>query len=577
MSAVSREEKEISSKLKGILNKLSTDEIELIREVLNSNKRIEEQLKHAEKISRAWLESSPICSKIVDLDFNLQYMSYAGVKSLNIKNIEEFYGKPYPFYFYPESFQKVMTDNLTKVRDTGDITTQVAAVVDLDGNELWFHSTLTPIRDDKGRVSYIIIISIDVTEQKLAEQELTVYREHLETLVDARTSELSIARDKAEHANEAKSEFLNSMSHELRTPLNSILGFSQLLESDTNLISSQVEEVSEIRHAGKHLLELVNETLDLARIESGNFNLKFKEVNLQEVLNECLALVAPIAQDFEIEIPTSGNCIEPVSVYADHMRLKQVILNLLTNGIKYNRTGGRITIQWSRLITGKIRLSITDTGKGIASDRITDIFEPFNRLNEENNEVEGTGIGLTISKKIMLAMSGAINVESEEGKGSTFYLDLVQYKAGLGLEGQTGIENVDSHCGKKQEDAPRTILYIEDDRSSLYLVEAILKQMPNYNLISAIRPEQGLELACQYVPDLILLDINLPGMNGYQVLDKLSALKETKDIPVIAITANLLAGNGRPESKSDFKDYLIKPIDVNSFLNTLEQWVWPSD
>lgn len=577
MGAVSREEKEISSKLKGILNKLSTDEIELIREVLNSNKRIEEQLKHAEKISRAWLESSPICSKIVDLDFNLQYMSYAGVKSLNIKNIEEFYGKPYPFSFYPEAFQKVMTDNLKKVRDTGDITIQVAAVVDLDGEELWFHSTLTPIRDDKGRVSYIIIISIDVTEQKLAEQELTVYREHLETLVDARTSELSIARDKAEHANEAKSEFLHSMSHELRTPLNSILGFSQLLESDTNLISSQVEEVSEIRHAGKHLLELVNETLDLARIESGNFNLKFKEVSLQEVLSECLALVTPIAQDFEIEIPTGGNCIEPVSVYADHMRLKQVILNLLTNGIKYNRTGGSITIQWSRLITGKIRLSITDTGKGIAPDRITDIFEPFNRLNEENNEVEGTGIGLTISKKIMLAMSGAINVESEEGKGSTFYLDLLQYKAGLGLEGQTDIESVDSHSGEKHEDAPRTILYIEDDRSSLYLVEAILKQMPNYNLISAIRPEQGLDLACQYVPDLILLDINLPGMNGYQVLDKLSALKETKDIPVIAITANLLAGNGRPESKSDFKDYLIKPIDVNSFLNTLEQWARPSD
>lgn len=374
--------------------------------------------------------------------------------------------------------------------------------------------------------------------------------------------ELVAARDEAEQANKAKSEFLSSMSHELRTPMNAILGFGQLLEIDDDLTEEQADYVDEMLKAGRHLLELINEVLDLARIESGAFNLSIEVLPCSEILAECLALVGPIAKDKNITI--NDTAINNYKVRADRTRLKQVIINLLSNAIKYNRPQGEVSIHVD--VRGeRVRLAVSDTGYGIPESRQQELFQPFSRLGAEDTAIEGTGIGLTISRRLVEKMGGIIDVESEAGKGSTFWLELPAGETEPGALNDDR-ENQATEAGAAQEDECRyTVLYIEDNPANLRLVTQILARNKQLNLITAHTPELGLELASARRPDLILLDINLPGMDGYQVLSVLKTMASVKNIPVIAISANAMPSDIERGMAAGFDDYITKPIDVTHF------------
>ncbi|MCK9394701.1 MAG: PAS domain S-box protein [Methylobacter sp.] len=375
------------------------------------------------------------------------------------------------------------------------------------------------------------------------------------------------ARDDAERANSAKSEFLSSMSHELRTPMNAILGFGQLLEIDDMLNEEQVDCVNEILKAGRHLLELINEVLDLAKIESGKVNLSLEALPCAELIRECLTLVRPIAQVQGIAINDSA--IGNYAVCADRTRLKQVLLNLLSNAIKYNRPQGAVSVQ-AAVQKGLVRVAVSDTGYGIPASRQQELFQPFSRLGAEDTAIEGTGIGLTICSRLIEMMGGAIGVESKEGQGSTFWIELPE------VASEPGAGDIDLKQAMAAEttvggERRYTVLYIEDNPANLRLVTQILGRNPQLQLITAYTPELGLELISARHPDLILLDINLPGMDGYQVLSILRSLDSVKQTPVIAISANATPRDIERGMAAGFNDYITKPIDVMHFLEAVDR------
>ncbi len=376
------------------------------------------------------------------------------------------------------------------------------------------------------------------------------------------------AKDEAERANNAKSEFLSSMSHELRTPMNAILGFGQLLEIDDGLNEDQADCVDEMLKAGRHLLELINEVLDLSKIESGNINLSLEPLSCSELIGECLALVKPIAQMKGITI--NDGAIGSYLIRADRTRLKQVLLNLLSNAIKYNRPQGEVSVQ-VMAHQGFVRMSVSDTGYGIPAARQQEVFQPFSRLGAEDTDVEGTGIGLTISRRLMEMMGGSIDMESEEERGSRFWIELpevVSEQGGLGNDAEQPAMTAKATSGGE---SLHTVLYIEDNPANIRLVSQILGKNPQLRLITAHTPELGLELASARHPELILLDINLPGMDGYQVLSVLRSLGSTKKTPVIAISANATPRDVERGVVAGFAEYITKPIDIRHFLETVDR------
>ena len=410
----------------------------------------------------------------------------------------------------------------------------------------WYN---TPLINDEGKVMGVASLVQDITKQKDAEM----------ALIQAKTE--------AEYANSAKSEFLSSMSHELRTPMNSILGFSQLLKYDENLSEEQQDHVQEILRAGHHLLNLINEVLDLAKIESGQIELSLEPVEVCRVAEECMSLVATLAAKRDIQI--SHTELTGAVVRADRTRLKQALINLLSNAIKYNRDGGSVTLEILHQENDQLRILVKDTGIGIADDRLDELFQPFNRLDAEDSEIEGTGIGLTITRRIAEMMGGTVGVQSAEGVGSVFWIELPSE-----LLNRSGNGNVVNEVkGKAQPSmmVEHTILYIEDNPANLRLVTQILAQRKHIQLLTAHTSEIGIELASTHRPELILLDINMPGMNGYQVLEILKADADLKHIPVIAVTANAMLRDIERGKAAGFVDYVTKPVDVVKFLGIVDQ------
>jgi signal transduction histidine kinase/CheY-like chemotaxis protein len=394
----------------------------------------------------------------------------------------------------------------------------------------------------------------------------TILRRQYRELKD-NESALRRSEEAAAAANRAKTEFLSSMSHELRTPMNAILGFAQLFESEpgTPLSQNQQSFIHEILKAGRHLLELINEVLDLARIEAGKLSLSVEPVSIASVLRECLPLVQNMASERGIVVSLPPLESE-ARVMADYMRLKQSLLNLLTNAVKYNRPAGRVDVAVTAPQPGHYRISVSDNGPGIPESRKAELFSPFNRLGLDA-AVEGTGIGLAISRRLVEAMGGEIGFESRWQQGTTFWIDLPQ--APQAEKPVMPRELVAPTAPEMLPSQARTMLYIEDNPANVLLMEQIARRM-SLGFLSAHTAEIGIVLAASAAPDVIVMDINLPNMNGYEALARLRADRLTASIPVIALTANAMERDVARGLEAGFASYSIKPLRVDEMVRTLE-------
>lgn len=417
-------------------------------------------------------------------------------------------------------------------------------------------------------VSFIIKLYDKDRNQLLT--QLSDSNKHLESQVDKQTHHLSEALKQTDIASKAKSAFLSSMSHELRTPLNAILGFGQILEMDAkDEITKQ--NIGEITSAGNHLLSLINDILDLSGIESGKLPLSIEDVFLKDVFMESLSLIMPLAKKRDIRVINPSSQCTGYHVRADYMRLKQVLLNLLSNAVKYNRKGGSITISGKSYPDSKMRISVTDTGMGMSESQLEQLFQEFNRVGAEQTDIEGTGIGLVITKCLVELMGGNIGVESQEGKGTSFWIELNQSESSEHISVEEEEKSADSTKVDNTEKSKKTILYIEDNPANLRLVSQIIKQHSSHDLISAPDGRLGVELAMTQLPELILLDINLPHQDGYAVLKRLRETDETKNIPVVAVTANAMKNDIAKGKKAGFADYITKPIDFKKLLDAISK------
>jgi signal transduction histidine kinase/ActR/RegA family two-component response regulator len=417
----------------------------------------------------------------------------------------------------------------------------------------------------------------EVQRRTEAQQQVMRMNEQLEQRVDERTMQLALANAElgqaiaeARSANQAKSAFLSSMSHELRTPLNAILGFAQILTSDA--LPSTLEQKKEFAHhilkSGRHLLTLINEILDLAKVESGTVSLSMEPVGLCDMLAECQGMIAPLAAERGIRVLFPAAC--EAMVMADRTRLKQVLLNLLSNAVKYNREGGAVVLDCTQAAPGRMRLAVQDTGLGLRPDQVDALFQPFNRLGQENGPQEGSGIGLVVTRKLVELMGGTIGVTSSPGVGSVFWIEL-QAAAPPALASPEREAPAPAPAVSAEHDAaPRLLLYVEDNPANLKLVEELIGFRPDLRLLAASDGPRGLALARAELPEVILMDINLNGMSGFDVLRALRHDPRTAGIPVIALTANAMPRDVERGLAAGFAHYLTKPVDVDKFTAAID-------
>jgi len=404
---------------------------------------------------------------------------------------------------------------------------------------------------------YIGSVSIfkDIREQKQREKQLTE------------------ATQQAKEANHAKSDFLSRMSHELRTPMNAILGFGQLLELNEDIDEDDKEYIDEILKAGAHLLKLINEVLDLSKIEAGRIDLSIESVDSNEVIQECVALTAPLADERGISIHYTTQEESPLLISSDRTRLKQIMVNLLSNAIKYNNENGEVRIEVFLLDNNFCRIKVSDNGIGMPKARLGELFSPFSRLVADPEEIQGTGIGLVISRQLAEAMNGQLNFDSQEGIGSAFWVDLPSASSLSHERDPSEIEDVVDINNTDQDElsSNATILYIEDNPANLKLVERVIRKIPEYTLITSLDSRLGIELAEKEKPDLVLLDIHMPGLTGIDVIQILKKETHFSDTPFIAISANAMQSDIDKAYEAGFDAYLTKPLDIDLFLKTLKK------
>jgi signal transduction histidine kinase/ActR/RegA family two-component response regulator len=420
-----------------------------------------------------------------------------------------------------------------------------------DGSRFPAIVSITALRDDYGHIIGYLLIGTDNSVRKQVELKLNK------------------AMAVAEKANLAKSDFLSSMSHELRTPLSAILGFAQLMESGTpSPTASQTKSIAQILQAGWYLLELINEILDLSLIESGKLSLSVEPISLVEVMRECQAMIETQAQKRGIHV-TFPHFDIPCFVKADRTRVKQVFINLLSNAIKYNRVGGTVAVNHLTSAPGRIRIFFKDSGEGLSADKLTQLFQPFNRLGQEASGEEGTGIGLVTTKRLIELMGGAIGAESTVGEGSVFWIELNVTAERIPV-GFTAPTIAVSPARVQTGAAVRTLLYVEDNPANLMLVEDLMARRPDIRLLTARDGNRGVEIARASLPDVILMDINLPGISGITALKILAKDPTTAHIPVVALSANAIPRDIEKGLEAGFFRYLTKPIKVNAFMDTLD-------
>jgi signal transduction histidine kinase/ActR/RegA family two-component response regulator len=424
---------------------------------------------------------------------------------------------------------------------------------DADGGgfEVRFWSPVnSPVLEPDGTLAFIIHSVEEVTGSVRAAKELRA------------------AKEEADRANQAKSEYLSRMSHELRTPLNAILGFAQLLELE-DLADEQRENLHFILNAARHLLALINEVLDIAAIEAGRLPLSLEPVAVADVVAETVSLIRPLADQHQVLLVSPPQSAA-THVKGDRQRLKQVLLNLLSNAVKYNRQGGTVQIGFEPAAEERLRVQVIDSGLGIPDHALDQLFVPFERLGSEESGVEGAGLGLPLSKRLAEAMGGTLEVSTVLGEGSTFWVELPVAEGPLERAEREQELPAPAAQPAPEPSSALTVLYIEDNLSNLQLVERVLSRRPGVRLISAMRPQLGLELAAEHDPDLILLDLHLPDMPGQEVLRRLQAEPRTAKVPVVILSADARPSLIKELLGQGVKAFLTKPLDVKELLELVQ-------
>ena len=645
---------------------------------LTESKLTEEKLKAAEKKSEVWLENSPVCTKIVDLDFNLQYMSSIGVRELKIDDITEYYGKPYPLDFYPDSFKIPMRRNLKKAGETGKTITQEAPIVDVDGNELWYHSTIVPVNDDKGKLAYFMVVSLETTERKRAEEALKISSFATETSLSAifasdikgsityanKTAakmwghksaaemigtdvlgywtkssqgkatemietllkdgfvvssgdligkrvdgtefivesnsilvkdengdpsgmigsfsditkrkqaeiELIKAKDKAEESDRLKSAFLANMSHEIRTPMNSILGFMSLLKEPDIKHAEKEAYIQIVNESGDRLLHTINDIIEISKIESGDTQLSKQKVDIPDLLAYYERLFLPDVTSkglqFDLQKPKET---EGIIIYSDRNKLDSIMSNLIYNAIKFTQKG---TIEFGcQIHEDEILFFVKDTGIGIEKKQISKIFNRFSQSDlDKQMDVEGSGLGLAICKSYVEILGGKIWVKSKVNQGTSFYFTIPRDK---GKEWKHSKDQLKAEVKKTKigntNEKKLCILIAEDHEPSAMLLEQLLKHVD----CEVLRSRTGTETVelCQNNPniDIILMDIKLPDINGYEATQKIREFN--KEVFIIAQTAYALAGDKKKAKVAGCNKYMSKPVNRDILLKMISDYV----
>jgi PAS domain S-box-containing protein len=523
------------------------------KRVEDEQRRLDQLLRDQQFYTRSLIESNIDALMTTNpagviTDVNKQMESLTGASR------EELVGSPFKDFFTDPDRAE---EGIRRVLGENKVTDYELTARSRDGKETVVSYNATTFHDRHGQLQGVFAAARDVTE-----------RRQLDLALRQTNAALESAKLAAEKANLAKSDFLSSMSHELRSPLNAILGFAQLMESGSpSPTPAQKESIDQILHAGWYLLELINEILDLSLIESGKLSLSSEPMSLTEVLEDCHSMIEPQAKSSGIRL-TFAPMKHELFVHADRTRVKQVLVNLLSNAIKYNRAGGAVEVTSEEMTTGRIRVSFRDTGGGLSDEEMGQLFQPFNRLGQEAGPEEGTGIGLVVSRRLVELMGGSIGVESEVGVGSVFWIEL---NAAVPHQLEPEILNAPRHHPRlTTEHVTRHLLYVEDNTANMRLVERLVERRSDIRLLGANTGLRGVEIARQSKPDVILMDINLPGLNGFDAMRMLAADPRTASIPVIAISANAMPHDLARGQQAGFFRYLTKPIKVQEFIDTLD-------